>query len=166
MTSGRPRLAVSRCRLRPSEGLLAFHGFNRERDPPTRGPAPRYLDSRYLDYWAVYLFGAVGPECCAKDLVMPDTITAVLLPPCSPELNAIERLWLYLKERFLSHRLWPDHDAIVDAVCQAWQRVTSDTGRVKSLSSMERATTVKTWRACGLSPSSPAAGRARVPARR
>jgi hypothetical protein len=79
---------------------------------------------------------------CANDLVMPDNITAVFLPPYSPELNAIERLWLYLKERFLSHRLWPDYDAIVDAVCQAWQRVTSDTGRIKSLCSMEWATSV------------------------
>jgi len=80
---------------------------------------------------------------CANDLVMPDNITAVFLPPYSPELNAIERLWLYLKERFLSHRLWPDYDAIVEAVCQAWQRVTSDPGRIKSLCSMEWAQTVK-----------------------
>jgi transposase len=79
---------------------------------------------------------------CANDLVMPENITAVLLPPYSPELNAIERLWLYLKERFLSHRLWADYDAIVDAVCKAWQRVTSDTGRIKSLCSMEWATSV------------------------
>jgi hypothetical protein len=80
---------------------------------------------------------------CASDLVMPENITAVFLPPYSPELNAIERLWLYLKERFLSHRLWSDYDAIVDAVCKAWQRVTSDSGRIKSLCSMEWAKTVR-----------------------
>ena len=84
---------------------------------------------------------------CASDPVMPDNITAVLLPPCSPELNARERLWLYLKERFLAHRLWPGHDAIVDAACHAWQRVTSDTGKTKSLCSMEWATPVINW--CG-----------------
>ena len=80
---------------------------------------------------------------CANDLVRPENITAVFLPPYSPELNAIERLWLYLKERFLSHRLWPDDEAIVDAVCQAWQRVTSDTGRIKSRCSMEGAQAVR-----------------------
>jgi hypothetical protein len=79
---------------------------------------------------------------CAGDLVMPDNITAVLLPPYLPELNAIERLWLYLKERFHSHRLWPAYDAIVEAVCQAWQRVTRDAGRIKSLCSMEWAQAV------------------------
>jgi len=35
------------------------------------------------------------------------------LPAYSPELNPIERLWLYLKERFLCHRLLDDYDAIL-----------------------------------------------------
>jgi hypothetical protein len=79
---------------------------------------------------------------CANDLVVPANLTPVFLPPYSPELNSIERLWLYLKERFLSHRLWPDHDTIVDAVCRAWQRVTAETGRIKSRCQMEWAQAV------------------------
>jgi hypothetical protein len=80
---------------------------------------------------------------CANDLVIPPNLTPIFLPPYSPELNAIERLWLYLKERFLSHRLWTDYDAIVDAVCRAWQRVTNEIGRIKSLCSIEWAKPVK-----------------------
>ena len=79
---------------------------------------------------------------CAGDLIMPDNITAAFLPPYSPELNAIERLWLYLEERCLSHRVRDDYDTIVDAVCKARQRVTSDTGRIKSLCSMDWAQAV------------------------
>jgi hypothetical protein len=30
-----------------------------------------------------------------------------------PELNLVERIWLYLKERYLSHRLYNDYEAIV-----------------------------------------------------
>ena len=41
----------------------------------------------------------------AKELSIPTNLTPVFLPPYSPELNAIERVWLYLRERFLSHRL-------------------------------------------------------------
>jgi len=74
---------------------------------------------------------------CANDLVTPDNLAPIFLPPYSPELNGIERLWLYLKERFLSHRSWADYDAIVDAVCRAWQRVTAEAGRIKSLCQME-----------------------------
>ena len=51
------------------------------------------------------------------------------------ELNPVERLWLYLKERFLSHRLLDDYDAIVDAACSAWNRLVGEVGRIKSLCS-------------------------------
>ena len=43
-------------------------------------------------------------------LVVPGNITLVPLPPYSPELNPVERVWLCLKQRFLSHRLHPDYD--------------------------------------------------------
>jgi hypothetical protein len=43
----------------------------------------------------------------ARELEIPANLTPVFLPAYSPELNAIERVWLYLRERFLSHRLWP-----------------------------------------------------------
>ena len=34
--------------------------------------------------------------------------TLALLPPYSPELNPVERVWLYLRERFLSLRVLDD----------------------------------------------------------
>ena len=59
----------------------------------------------------------------------------VPLPPYSPELNPVERVWLYLKERFLSLRLLNDYDAIADAACKAWNRLLAETGRITSLCS-------------------------------
>ena len=47
----------------------------------------------------------------------------------------MERLWLYLKERFLSQRLLADYDAIVEAACNAWNRLLAEAGRIKSLCS-------------------------------
>ena len=61
--------------------------------------------------------------------------------PYSPELNAIERVWLYLRERFLSHRLWLSDDDILGACCAAWNAV-NETGRIRSLCTLDRATTV------------------------
>ena len=43
---------------------------------------------------------------------MPANVTLVPLPPYSPELNPVERVWLYLRERFLSHRVLDDYGAI------------------------------------------------------
>ncbi|AWM87699.1 transposase [Microvirga sp. 17 mud 1-3] len=35
----------------------------------------------------------------ARALHMPETITLLPLPPASPALNPVERVWLYLRER-------------------------------------------------------------------
>ena len=60
----------------------------------------------------------------------------------SPELNAIERVWLDLRERFLSHRLWPTYDDILDACCAAWNALLDDTGRIRSLCALDWAAPV------------------------
>ena len=59
----------------------------------------------------------------AKTLRVPANITLEPLPPRAPELNPVERVWLFLKEKFLSHRLLDDYDAIVDAATAAWNRM-------------------------------------------
>jgi transposase len=69
----------------------------------------------------------------ANALEIPDNVTLVTLPPYSPELNPVERLWLYLRERFLSLRVLEDQEAIIDACCQAWNAVADDVERIKSL---------------------------------
>ena len=71
----------------------------------------------------------------AKALAVPANITLVPLPAYSPELNPVERVWLYLKERFLSQRLLDDYDAIVDAASNAWNRLLAEAGRIRSLCS-------------------------------
>ncbi len=68
-----------------------------------------------------------------RALKVPEGVTLVPLPPYSPELNPVERVWLYLRERYLSHRLLDDYDAVVDACCQAWNALTAETGRMRSL---------------------------------
>ena len=83
------------------------------------------------------------PEGC-HDLVMMDGagwhqegldrhhVTLLRLPPYSPELNPCEQVWRYLKEHFLSNRCFADYDAILDAVCQACNRLRVDKQRILS----------------------------------
>lgn len=54
------------------------------------------------------------------------TVPAVLFT-----LNAIERVWLYLRERFPSHRLWPSYDDILDACYQAWNAPLAEADRIR-----------------------------------
>ena len=67
-----------------------------------------------------------------KALRVPENITLVPLPAYSPELNPVERVWLYLKQRFLSLRLLNDYKAIVAAASKAWKRLSRETGRLTS----------------------------------
>ena len=69
----------------------------------------------------------------AHDLSGPGNVTLVPLPPYSPQLNPVERVWLYLRERHLSHRLLDGYEAIVDACCAAWNRLTPE--RLRPLTS-------------------------------
>jgi transposase len=70
-------------------------------------------------------------------------VTLAPLPLYSPELNPVERVWEYLKERSLSLRLLNDYDAIADAASKAWNRMCAEVGRNASLSSYPWITRVK-----------------------
>ena len=69
----------------------------------------------------------------AAEVTVPATISLIFLPPYAPQLNPVERIWLYLRERYLSLRLFADLDAIIDGCCDAWNRLTAEPGRIASL---------------------------------
>ena len=69
----------------------------------------------------------------AGDIVVPTNASLIFLPPYSPKLNPVERVWLYLRERYLSLRPFADLDDIIDGCCDAWSRLLDEPGRVASL---------------------------------
>lgn len=69
----------------------------------------------------------------SKSLIIPDNVTLVPLPPYSPECNPVERVWLFLREKLMSLRVFPDQAAIIDACCDAWNALVAEAGRIKSL---------------------------------
>ncbi len=92
----------------------------------------RFSAERQADEHAVMVLDQAGWHG-ARALQIPGNVTLVPLPPHAPELNPVERVWLYLRERFPSHRLLDDCDAIVDACCADWNRLTPE--RLRSLCS-------------------------------
>jgi len=60
----------------------------------------------------------------ARALKVPDNITLLHLPPYSPELNPIERVWAYLKSHYLSNRVFKDYDDLFTASRDAWNKLT------------------------------------------
>jgi hypothetical protein len=72
----------------------------------------------------------------SDDLVVPANLTLLRLPPCSPELNPVERVWRHLRDRWLSHRvLAGGYAAVLEAACAAWNALRAETGRIRSLTS-------------------------------
>ena len=80
----------------------------------------------------------------SSDLVVPANLTLVPLPPYSPELNAIEKLWQFMRDNFLSHRLFADLNAILDAGCHAWNQIRAEKGRIRSTCGFQWAAQVNT----------------------
>lgn len=51
-----------------------------------------------------------------------DNISLLLLPPYSPELNPVERLWNWLKSRVLANCVHQSLEDLVERTCELWQR--------------------------------------------
>ncbi len=66
-------------------------------------------------------------------LTVPGNVTLLHQPPYAPECNPIERVWLFLRECFLSLQLWSDPEDIVKACCDAWNALADRPHRIQSL---------------------------------
>ena len=67
------------------------------------------------------------------ELEMPDNVTPVLLPSRAPELNPVENIWQYLRQTYLSNRVFADYGAIIDAGCEAWNRLIETPWKIMSI---------------------------------
>ena len=62
----------------------------------------------------------------AGALVVPENITLLYLPPYSPELQTVERLWQWLRSHQLSNRVYADYDALVEYSNRALDSLTPE----------------------------------------
>lgn len=81
---------------------------------------------------AVVLMDRAGWHRTDK-LKVPNNLTIILLPPRSPELNPVENIWQYLRQNWLSNRAFEDYDAILDAGCNAWNKLVAQPHTITSI---------------------------------
>jgi hypothetical protein len=76
----------------------------------------------------------------SKELVVPDNIVLISIPPYTPELNPMENIWEYLRSNKLCARVWKDYNAIVIACKNAWNWLIAQPERIRSIGSRSWAT--------------------------
>ena len=69
----------------------------------------------------------------AGALVVPGNITLLPLPPRSPELNPVENVWHFLRDNWLSNRVFKGYDDIVAHCCSAWNELIDQPWRIRSI---------------------------------
>ena len=61
---------------------------------------------------AVLIVDQAGWHLTPK-LAIPDNITVLALPPRSPELNPVENVWQFMRDNWLSNRIFKSYEDIV-----------------------------------------------------
>ena len=66
-------------------------------------------------------------------LVVPQNITIIALPSKCPELNPVENVWEFMRDNWLSNRVFSSYDDLVDHCCDAWNKLVDQPWRIMSL---------------------------------
>jgi transposase len=81
---------------------------------------------------AVLLIDRAGWHLSSR-LVVPPNITLVALPPKCPELNPVENVWQFIRDNWLSNRIFTSYNDLLDHCCYAWNKLTNQPWTIMSI---------------------------------
>jgi hypothetical protein len=70
-------------------------------------------------------------------LDVPKNMTLIFLPSRAPELNPVENVWQYLRQNWLSNRVFNTYEAILEAACEAWNKLMAQPQAITSIGTRE-----------------------------
>lgn len=82
---------------------------------------------------AVVLLDGAGWHQTGDKLTVPDNISLLKLPAYSPELNPVENIWQFMRDNWLSNRVFKSYDDLVDHCCEAWNKLVDQPWRIMSI---------------------------------
>src|SRR3974377_539065 len=65
--------------------------------------------------------------------LLPPNLTKISLPPKCPELNPVENVWQFMRDNWLSNRIFKSYDDLVDHCCEAWNKLVDQPWRIMSI---------------------------------
>ena len=81
---------------------------------------------------AVLLLDQAGWHLSAT-VQVPTNVSLLPLPPKCPELNVMENVWQFIRDNWLSNRVFQGYDDIVAHCCHAWNKLTDQPWRIMSI---------------------------------
>jgi hypothetical protein len=72
----------------------------------------------------------------------PANISLLPLPPRAPELNSQENIWQFMRQNWLSNRIFKSFDDIIDHCCYAWNTLIDQPWKIMSIA-------LRDWAAVG-----------------
>lgn len=88
------------------------------------------------DAHAVLLLDQAGWHTSTK-LSVPSNITLIPLPPKSPELNPVENIWQFMRDNWLSNRVFGSYEDILSHCCHAWNTLVEQPWTIMSIGMRE-----------------------------
>ena len=81
---------------------------------------------------AVLLLDQAGWHISER-LAVSSNITIMALPAKCPELNPQENGWEFMRDNWLSNRVFTNYDGIVDHCAEAWNKLVAQARRIMTL---------------------------------
>jgi hypothetical protein len=78
----------------------------------------------------------------ASELVVPENMRLMFLPPYSPELNPAEHLWEALREDCFANHVFRDLDTVQEVLSKGLAALEANTTRTQSMTGFKRITSI------------------------
>jgi transposase len=73
----------------------------------------------------------------SQELVLPENMTLLPLPPYSPELNPVEQLWKTLRTHWFANTVFSSMEALEDRLVQALRELENSPQRIQTLAGFD-----------------------------
>ena len=97
---------------------------------PARPPLGRPITTILLSL-VLLLLGQAGAGMAPSRFRA--NISLLQLPPRAPELNGQENIWQFMRQNWLSNRVFNSFDDIVDHCCYAWNTLIDQPWKIMSI---------------------------------